>query len=280
MWMFDCGALAFGQVGRWVGQVDVDPFNRCAECHNVLAKARFFHAGQHVGGKLQVPGIVIFARLVHGAACGCGITAPFKGHGRKGRFAGVTVVFVGRKGDHVIGTEFRDSEGTRANGVKVGFGALRRLGAEAVGELGLLDDRRLGTHKRTVGEGLGHAKGHNNRLRIGRVDRYNVIVFFGLGTAAAFSGAVFPRELDVLGCHGRAIGPQKPVRKDPCDLCQVFAHDAIFDGGHFVDQPGHQRTFGVIARQRLDHEAGGFQFLGATGQIRVQDRRGLPVDDF
>jgi hypothetical protein len=78
---------------------------------------------------------------MHRAACGRSVAAALEGQRGECRLGRIAVVLIGLHGDHVVRLEVCDDEGSGADRAEVRRGAFLSLGAEAVLELGLLDDR-------------------------------------------------------------------------------------------------------------------------------------------
>ena len=167
--------LAFGQGGTWVGQVQFQPFDIGAKAGNHLAQATRHHARDHIGGQLQVPGIVKLAGFQHSPARARRIAAALDRDGGKGRFHRVAVVRVGRIFDHVIGQEIGHHKRAGADRAKVGFGAFGRLWPHAIGKLRGLQDRRLIGDESVIGIGGGASERHLDRGVIHRLDRCHAV---------------------------------------------------------------------------------------------------------
>ncbi len=277
--MRDGGTLTLGQVGRGVGKVHLDPLDQRAEGGDRLSLARLGHLGDHVGGELQVPGIVELAGLEHCAPGRGRVAAALEGDLGEGGLCRVAVVRVGREGDHVVRLELVDHERAGADRIEVRLGAFRGLGAHAVLELLGLDDRRLVAHERAVGVRRGLVEGDLDGQVVDHLDRLHAVELGALGAAALRVHAVVGGELDVLGGERRAVRPFQ-VRLDlPGDRGEVLADAAVLDGGDLLDQPRHRVAVLVVAAKRLDHQARGLDVLGAAREVGVHDRRRLPVDD-
>jgi len=98
-------------------------------------------------------------------------------------------------------------------------------------------------------------------------------------TAAFGVHAILTSENDIVGRKGRAIRPKNILTEIPGDGGQIFRNAAIGNRWNLVHQPGHHHPIGIVAHQRFNHQRGGFQFLRATRQIRVQAGRRLPEQD-
>ena len=181
---------------------------------------------------------------------------------------------------HVVGLEVGDDERPGADRLGVRLGAGRRRGAEAVGELRLLDHRRLRADQRAVGIGLRHPEGDLERLLVDRLHVGHVVEIRGLGAAALGMGAVLPGEDRVLGGHRRAVGPERcPGLIFQVMLLRSSEMPPFSSVGISAAMNGHQVALLVEARQRLDHQARRLDVLGAARQERVHDRDRLPVED-
>ena len=192
-----CRAGFRRQVGRGVGEVHLQALDQGSEGRDRCAFAALGHLGQHVGRKLQVPRIVELAGFHHRAArSGC-VAATLEGQRGEGGLAGFAEILVGDHLDHVIGTEVRDDERTGANGVEVRFGAFRCLGAEAIRELGRLDDGRLATHEGAVWVWLWLCERHLDGQVVNNFDAGHAVELGALRTAAFGVHAVISREFHV-----------------------------------------------------------------------------------
>ena len=271
--------LVIGKRRIGVGLVDHDPLDRGTKGRHGLALAALDHLGDHVWGELEIPCIVEFAGFQNRAARVFGGTAALERDGGKGRFGRITIHIVGLHRDHVVGTEFGYDKGTGADRAKVLVGALRRLGAHAVGKLRRLNNRGFAADKGGVGVGGWFVEGDHNGQIVRRFDGFDTFIFCDLRTAAFGVCAVFVGEFHIGRGEWRAIGPFDAGCDFPCDLGQVFGNAAIGNGRDLVHEPWHQRAGFIETRQRLDDHRRTFHVLGAAREIGVQDRRGLPIDN-
>ena len=178
-----------------------------------------------------------------------------------------------------VGLEFGPLEGAGADRAEVLLGAFRRLGAHAVLELRLLDDRCGGADEGAVGERLGDAEGDPDGELVERLDRGHVGEV-GAGVAAALGmHAVVAREHHVGGGEGRAVRPHHAGFQLPGDRGQVGRDAAVLDRGDLGRQRRHHLAGLVVVGQRLEHQRRAFDVLGAAREIGVLDRRRLPVED-
>ena len=198
------GRAGFAVFGRRVCQVELNPLHQRPEGNNLLAFATFFQPSQDVRRQLQVPGVIEFAGLLYGATSGCSVATALEGQRRKGGFGRIAVVGVGHHLDHVIGAEILHHERPRAHRVEVLLGAGRGLVAQAVFELGFLNDGRCGAAKYVVGVGLGRLEGDAHRVVVQCYHFVNRREGAGLGAAFDVS-AVLKGKQHVLSVEGGAV---------------------------------------------------------------------------
>ena len=263
-----------------VEPVEVDTFDLRTECGFNLALALGDHGGKHFRLHLHVPGVVEFAGFENGAGCRRCITTALERHGSEGRLGGIAVVRVGDICHHVVRLEFLDDEWAGADGAKVGRGAARSLGTDAILELRLLDDRLLGADEGAVGVVFRLGEGDLDGVGIGRLDALDAFELGFLRAAAIGRGAILPGEDHVFGGEGRAVRPLDVGLQLPGDARHVLGHAAIIDGRDFGDEPGLQRAGLVIAGERLDRQRGAVNFFGAAGKVGIEGGNGLPEQDF
>ena len=189
--------LAFRQLRRWIAEVDFDPLHQRAECRNGRALAAFGHFGQHIGCQLQVPRIVELAGFQNRTAGRGRIAAALEVDVRKGGLARVAVVFVRRERDHVVWTEIRDCERTRADRSKVRVGTFGCARAQAIGKLRGLDDGGLRAHEGTIGVRLRRAERHFHGQIVNSLDGFHAIEFGQLRATAFGVHAVLSGEKHV-----------------------------------------------------------------------------------
>ena len=248
MGVFGGGAL-LAEFGVGVREVHDDALDQRAERGDDHPLARLAHVRQHVGGELQVPGVVELAGFEHRAARRRRAAPALEGHPREGRLGRVTVVAVGDEGDDVVRAKFGHGERPRAHGLEVGVGAPRRLGAQAVGELRGLDDRGLRADERPVGKGFRDAEGHAHRSRVESLHVFHVVVFLALGAAPLGMRAVLPGENHVLRRDRRTIRPFDAALELPGDAAQIRRHAAVFQRGNLYGEPGSHVPVLVVARE-------------------------------
>ena len=273
------GGALLAEPGGRVREVHDDALDQRAERGDDDALARLFHVREHVGGELQVPGVVELAGLKDRTRRRRSVAAALEGHPREGGPGRVAVVAVGDEGDDVVRAELGDGERPRAHGLEVGVGAARRLGPQAVGELRRLDDRRLRADERSVGKGFRDAEGHAHRSRIESLHALHVVVFLALRTPPLGMRAVFPGEDDVLGRHRRCVRPFEAALELPGDGAQILRYAAVFQRGDTLCEPGRHVPVLVVAREGLQDQRCGLYLLGAAREIGVHGRGRLPVDN-
>src|SRR5690606_40387764 len=91
--------------------------------------------------------------------------------------------------------------------------------------------------------------------------------------------AVLPRELEVTRGQRCAVGPHDARLEGPGDAREVLGDLTAFDGGEVCGEPRYVVAVSVVANQRFQHDRRGVDVLGAAGQVRVDDRDGLPVHE-
>ena len=237
------------------------------------------HVGEDRGVELEVPGVVVLARLQHRPRRPGRVAAALDRHRGEVRLVGLAVALVGGVGDHVVGAELGDDERAGADRAEVGLGALDGARAEAVAELRRLQDGGLRADEGRIGEGLGLGEDDADRAVVHRLHGLDAVEVGGRRAAALGVGAVAPGEHRVLGRDGRAVGPLEPLAQRPGDRGEVLRDAAVLDRGDALGEPGHELARVVEARQRLEHERGGLHLLGDAGEVGVQRRGRLPVED-
>ena len=268
------------QIGGRVGQVHLDPLKQRTKAVDGLAVTGGFHLGDDVGRQLQVPGIVEFACFQNRTTGRVRVAATLEGDLGKGGLAFFTVVFVGFELDHVVRFEVCDGERTGADGVIVGFGALGRLGTQAVSELCGLNDRGLTADKGAIGVRFGLVERDLDGQIVHGLDVFDAVKERTLRTAAFGVHTVFSSEFHVGRGDGRAVGPLQAFLDFPGDGGQVLGHAAIGNRGDFDREEGHHFAGFIVTGQRFQNQRRRFDVLGAARQERVQDRRRLPIEDF
>ena len=237
-----------------------------------------FHAAQDLRCDLQVPGVVGVADLEHGTCCRLGVAAALDRHVGEERLAlgGAPVVRVHLRGDRVLRAQLGDHVRARADRCEVLIGAGLRGRADAVGELGLLDDRARVADER------------HERVRLGRLERDRdgvVVVGHHAGdvterlvrATGLFVDAVLVGEHDVRGGERRAVRPHHVVTQRPRDLREVVG-DAVTRARDRRGECRDDRPVGRILGERLAHERAGEQVLRAAREQRVGLRRCLPLE--
>ncbi len=279
MGVLRCRPLAFGQIARRIGHVDLDPFNQRAKGVDELALAASFHLGLLFRVDLGVPGIVELAGFHDGRGCGQRVAAALDGHLCEGGLGRVTVVRVGFQRDHVIDLEVGDDERTSADRLGVLFGAGRGRGTYAGAELGLLQDRCGCAGEGLIGIGLGCLKHDLDGQRIGGFNRFYAFIFGALRAATLGVGAVFPGKLDVFRGQRCAVRPGDAFLQLPGDRGQVSRDAAIFYCRDLDGQTRHHIAVLIERGERIQHQRSGLDILGARGQIGVHCRNRLIIQD-
>ena len=273
------GALVLAEVGGVVGLVDHQALHHRAEAGDHRAPAVGHHLLQHLGLDLQVPGVVELAGRQHRARGGGGIAAALEGDGGEGGLAGLAVALVGREDDHVVGAELVDPEGAGADGAEILLRAGLRPGAGAVFELRLLQDGRGGADEGPVGEGLGDAEADAHGVVVQRLDAGDIREAGQRIAAHLLVQAVVGGEHHVSGGERRAVGPHDVLPERPGDGHEVGRHAAVLDRGDVGGERGDHGPRIVVAGQRLEHEGGRLDVLGAAGEVGIDGRDRLPVED-
>ncbi|MND94080.1 hypothetical protein D3C80_862850 [compost metagenome] len=253
---------------------------------DIRAEGRFkpaFTSGQH---RLQhfrldhgVPGIVIFAGFQHGTGGRCSIATTLEGDRSKGGLGRIPVIRIGLEGDHVVRLEVGDDEGAGADRAEIGSGAAGRLGADAIGELLGLDDRRLRADKGGIGVGFRFGEGDLDGVRVYGFDVLDAFILCLLGAAAVRRRAVFPGEDHVFCSEGRAVRPFDVRLQLPGQAQQILGQAAVFQSRNFGCQISDQLSVFVGTGQRFDDHRRREDFFRAAGQERVHGGDGLPEQD-
>ena len=88
---------------------------------------------------------------------------------------------------------------------------------------------------------------------------------------------IFPGKDDVIGGEWRAVMPFDALLQLPDHREAVFLQAVIVLARNLGCQHRNQITVAVPSRQRLIEHAGTFLVLGADGEMRIQQRHRLPV---
>ena len=109
-----------------VGEVNQNAFDIAGKRAGNHAFTLLGHRIQNTRFDLQVPAIVSFTRFQHGAGRRGGIAATLHHNFGKVRFIGNTIILIGGKDNHVIGTEFLDLVGASPNRHRILIGTSLR----------------------------------------------------------------------------------------------------------------------------------------------------------
>ena len=186
---------------------------------------------------------------------------------------------VGVQGDEIVRPELCHAKRAGADRDKIGFGTFRSPGAGAIRELRLLQDRRCGTDEGAVGIGFGDAEGDLHGQVVDRLDLGHLVKLRQLRTAAGSFAAVLGGKHHIGGRHRASVRPQEAITQLPCNGLQVSRHTAIPHRWHRRGQPGSKGSRLVEPGKRFQDHRRGLVILRTARQIRIEDRRGLPVND-
>ena len=271
--MRDRGLLAVDLDGR-VGRVEQQELEVVPEDDVDAALAAVFEPLQQFVLDLEIVGIVVFARLQHGARRRDRVAAALQFDGVEERPVREMVGLVALAAQRIAGAEI--DEGVRARADR---GEVRRRVAgfrsRVVGEQVLRDDAAgladegIGPERRRLGEG------HLDGEVVDLVDRH-VLVAADRRRGRGRILRILPREDEIVGGHGLAVLPLRPRLQLPHDRLAVARYRAVLDGRDLGGQHRQQVAVVVPGGQRLVEDPAGLLVLGADREMRVQKRRCLP----
>ena len=239
-----------------------------------LALAGGFQALEDLVFDLQVPGEVVFAGLQHRTRGRDGVAAALHFHGVEVRPVGHVVARIGLAAQHVTRLEIDELVRPGAHWLDVGR-VLARLGAAVLGKQVLRHDHAHGADEGLGPEGRGLGEGDAHRVGVDLLD-LDVAVDGHVDGGGGRVAAVLPVEDHVVGREGLAVVPGDALLELPGDHLAVGRQAAVVLGRNLGSERGHQVAFGVPAGQRLVKDARAFLFLGAAGEMRIQQHRALP----
>ena len=246
-----------------VGLVDQDALDIAGEGGHDFAQPGLFHGAQDVGLDLEIPAVVRFPRLQHGASRRRGIAAALEDHRVKvSRFA--VVVGVPFINDHIVHFEIDDAIGARAQRGCVLLVAGLRSRAETVGKLDTADDRRLRADESVIRIGRRRIKSDQDCAGVDRLHTLDTDKCLTGCAAGGFICAVLPGKDHVVGGHIAAVRPEQPLLQGPGDRHQVFRDTAIIDCRDLSGQLWHKSAIRIVVGQRFERDRTGVLILCAT----------------
>ncbi len=256
----DAGALAI-DLGPRIRGVEDDELDVARRHGADLAAAAGLHALEDLVLDLEVPGIVVFAGLQHGARRRDGVTAALDLERVEMRLVGDVVVGVALAGEDVAGLELGEPVGAGADGLQVRR-SLARLGALELAEMMLGQNLADGAD-----EGVGPERGriledHLDRQVVDLLDLDVLVGAGGVGRGRRIGG-IFPGEDDVVGSERLAVMPLDARLQLPGDFLAVRREAAIGLRGNLGRQAGDEIAVLVPAGERLEEDARGDLVLGA-----------------
>ena len=189
------------------------------------------------------------------------------------RFVGLVVAGVDDCAHHIARFEIDELVGSGAHRLQVGR-RFARLGA-AEGRENVLGDQ-LRTAVEAGPEGCRLVEHHADGVRVDLLD-LQVGIHAGGDAGGGRVDGVQVVEYHVVGGEGRTVVPGHTLLQLPQHPLAVRREAAVFAAGDFGRQHRHQVAVGIPARQRLVEDGATFRVLGAGGEVRVQQRRALPV---
>jgi hypothetical protein len=111
------------------------------------------------------------------------------------------------------------------------------------------------------------------------LDARQIAIETEAGRRGRWTRRVLPPEHHVVGNERPAVVPRHALLEPPGDRGAVPRHAAVVRRRRLRGEHGHEVALGVEVGERLVEDARGRDVLHADGQVRVQDRRRLPVEE-
>ena len=264
--------------GPRIGQVELNELDVAAWGDGCFALAALLQAKQQLVFDLQVPSVVVLARLQNSTRRRHGIPAAFHLDGVKVRPIGFVVARVDHAAQHVTRLEVQEFVGACAHGLEVS-GCITRGGPFESAKHMFGNDHACGTAKRVRPKWRSLRVLDTDRVA---VDLGDLDVFVG---ASGVSGcgriqSVFVGEHHIVGCEGPAVVPLHISLQLPGDGFTVPGHATIGRRWHFSGQNRDHVAIAVPSAQGLIKDARTFLVLGAAGKVRLQQGGALPPEQF
>ena len=93
-------------------------------------------------------------------------------------------------------------------------------------------------------------------------------------------GRILPIEQAIIGCERLPIMPFHVLLQGPSDRQAIFRDAPALEARNLGREDGDEIAVRVPAGERLIEDARGLLILGADGEMRVEQGRGLPVEQF
>ena len=273
----DRGALAV-DLGIGIGEVQRDEFGVAADRIDGLALAALFQPQQDVVFHLDVPAEIILAGLDDGARGRDGIAAAL--HLDRVEVGAVRHVVVGIElaADDIARLELDEFVGAGADGGEVVRG-LAGLGAFIFREQMFRDDAAGGADKGVGPERRRLLEQDADREVVDLLDGDVAVNADGHGGGGGIAG-VFPVEHHVIGGEGFAVVPFDAGLQLPGHRRAVGGQPAILDRGNLGRQNQLHVAVRIPAGERLIEQARAVLVLGAGGEMRIEQGRSLPPQQF
>ena len=134
-------------------------------------------------------------------------------------------------------------------------------------------DESVGPERRRLGEHDAHC------LSVDLLD-LDVLVAADGGCGGRGIRRVFPVEKHVVGAKRLAVVPLHVLLEFPDDRLAVLRHAAVLHARDFRCEKGNQVAVGVPVRERFVEDARAVLVLGADREVRIEQGRSLPPQQF
>ena len=265
-----------------VGKVDHDTLNTERTTGHGVTVATGQDRLKHRLGHLNVPGVVDLLGLTDGTGSRSSITTTLDLDLVEEDLVGVTEVGVALVEYRIARLELFELPRIGADRSQVSRLAGRVSAGSrtnTVPELSLLQDHAVLTHERDVRISIRCLPGDLESRIVDLLDGVDRIEVRLRRTGSRLVLAILPGEDDVVDAEVTAIRPLQARLDLPGDAHPISSHPTIRSGWDLSRNEGNQLIVLAVACQWLQDDGRTVKILGTSGEVRVERRDRLPVEN-
>src|SRR5206468_2400273 len=260
-----------------IGVVELDVLDATAGCDVDVALAALLGSLEDLIRDLEVPGEVVLPRLEHRARRGRGLAAALHLELVEEGTIRDVIGGINLAPTEVAGPEIHEAVGSRPDRLQVGRRLPRPVALEGLEQM-LRND-----HAARPAEGVEPEWGRVLERELDRVivellDPLDVTVGGDRHRRGRRVGCILPVEDEIVGRERLSVVPADTALELPGDRFPVPRHAAVLERRNLLGEDRKEIGLRVERGERLVEHPRAVLVLGADGEVRVQERRGLPPE--